>query len=78
MSFTSRVGKHSAALQRALVEGKTMDVEVVMQRSGGVFKLKLKAAIVSNYTSSGEDESWVLNFQAIEQEKKAEGSAEGG
>ena len=78
ITLSSHVGKHSAELQRALIDGKQMDVEVVMQRSGGVFRLKLKAAIVSSYSTSGEDESWVLNFGAIEQTTEAEGPKEGG
>ena len=72
MQFSSKVGKHSPALFKAAIDGPPMEVEVV---SGGMV-LKLKGAIVSNYTTSGEGddaiETWTLDFETIEQPKKAE------
>ena len=70
--FTSRVGEHSSALSRALIDGKPMDVEVILPR----MRLRLTGAVVSSYTTSGSDgnptEAWTLNFESLEQ------SAEGG
>jgi type VI protein secretion system component Hcp len=77
MTFSSRVGEHSPKLQRAVIDGKPMTVEVVMQSSGKVMRLTLTGALVSNYSTSstGPDaiESWTLNFQAMEH--KVEGAA---
>jgi type VI protein secretion system component Hcp len=77
MTFSSRVGEHSPKLQRAVIDGKPMTVEVVMQSGGKVMHLTLTGALVSHYStaSTGPDaiESWTLNFQAVEH--KVEGAA---
>ena len=67
----SKIGEHSAKLMRATLDGKPMDVEIVLPRGKGLLRIKLAGAIVSSYNTSagGPDatESWTLNFQSIEQ-----------
>jgi hypothetical protein len=66
--LSSKLGEHSAALQRALVDGKPMDGEIVLS---GV-KIVVKGAVVSSYSTSeaggGKEpmEAWTINVQSIE------------
>ena len=62
--MSSAVGKHSSQLSKAMLDGRTMDVEVVL---AGGRTVTLHGAIVSSYTTSGDRESWTLNFTAIDQ-----------
>src|SRR5215203_2642442 len=62
---SSKVGKHTAALSKALLDGKAMDVEIVMPSDKAVVRLSLKGALVSSYSVSGETESWALTFSSI-------------
>lgn len=65
--FTSKVGEHSDALMRAMVQGDVRNVEVILPQGS---RLKLKGAIVASYNvSSGGDqptESWSLSFESME------------
>ena len=72
LSMSSAVGKHSSQLTKAMLDGRAMEVEVVL--AGGLV-LKLKGAIVSSYATSsdGEIETWTLNFTSIDRpEQQAE------
>jgi type VI protein secretion system component Hcp len=77
--FTSKQGEHSAALFRASLSGSAVDAEVVLTRGNTVVRIKLKDALVSQYSVSGGDppmESWTLNATAITfQDKKEEEQA---
>jgi hypothetical protein len=76
MVFSSRVGEHSPKLFKANIDGKPMEVEVIVPRGRSTLRLKLKGAIVSNYNSSGAGddptESWTLNFESVEQSTEGE------
>lgn len=76
ITLTSKVGEHSAKLQRASIEGGAMAVEVTLTRGSSTFRIKLEGALVSSYTTSGAEgeaiESWSLNFTAIEQQVEDE------
>jgi hypothetical protein len=76
MTCTSKTGEHSAKLMRATLDGKPMDVEIILPRGKGSLRIKLTGAIVSGYNTSGggpdATESWTLNFQAIEQSFEGE------
>lgn len=75
--FTSRLGKHSAQLSKAMLDGKAMDVEIVMPSGKSTVRLTLKGAIVSSYSTTGGDqpiESWTLNFSAMIHDVEGEGS----
>ncbi len=65
---SSTVGAHSARLMKMSLEGKPMDVEVILP--SGV-KLNLKGAMISGYSTSsagGEQvESWTIDFESMEQ-----------
>jgi hypothetical protein len=68
---TSLQGEHSAALMRASLEGKGVDVEIIMPSGKGTLIIKLTNAMVTSYStgSGGGDkpmETWALNFTAIE------------
>lgn len=69
--LSSRVGAHSQALLKASLDGKPMTVEVVIAGGESTFRLELKGAIISSYsTGSGggeELETWTLNFESMEQ-----------
>jgi Type VI secretion system effector, Hcp len=68
--LSSKSGEHSAKLSKAALDGKPMEVEVIVPRGRSTLRLKLKGAIVSSYsTSGGEDpvESWTLDFESMEQ-----------
>jgi hypothetical protein len=71
MVFSSSAGGHSAQLLKASVEGKPMEVDVVIPSGTFTLRFKLKGALVSNYrpSSSGSNptESWTLNFESFEQ-----------
>jgi hypothetical protein len=67
ISLTSKVGKHSQDLFKASLDGKPMDVEVVIAGSGGSMRLKLKGAIITNFSVNQEFELWTLNFEELEQ-----------
>jgi hypothetical protein len=67
--LTSRQGRHSAELMRAVREGTQLGtVEIFL---GGDVKIQLSGAIVGNYSSAGGNEehgqieSWTLNFQGM-------------
>jgi hypothetical protein len=68
--ITSRVGKHSALLQKALTDGKPMDGEIVIS---GV-RIIVKGAMITSYQASdpsGEKdkplmETWTINPTSIE------------
>jgi hypothetical protein len=65
--FVSSVGDHSPLLSRAAVDGKPMEVEVILPR----LRLKLTGAVVTSYSiseaSGSATESWALNFESVEQ-----------
>lgn len=69
IAFTSTIGKHSAAVQQALIDGKAMDGEIVL--SGGL-TIIVKGAVVASYSTlgTGDDkeplESWSINPTSIE------------
>ena len=74
--LSSKVGEHSTKLMRASVEGQVMDVEIILPAKEGAVRIKLKGAIVSQYSTGGRGEDrgtevWTLNFQAIEQTSEA-------
>jgi hypothetical protein len=66
-TFTSIVGEHSTKLQKALLEGKVMDVEVEI----GSLKVKLLKAVIVSYSigsESGGDEpteQWSLSADSV-------------
>lgn len=78
ITVTSIQGEHSDALFRASLEGRAADVDVIVQGPGGqALVIKLKGAIVANYSvsSGGGDrpmESWTLDFNAIEFQREGE------
>jgi type VI protein secretion system component Hcp len=65
---SSKAGAHSAKLSKAFIDGKPMDVEVVVTAT---LRFKLKGAIISSYSTTGQGpdatESWTLNFSSMEQ-----------
>ncbi len=71
VNCTSKIGEHSAKLMRAALDGKAMDVEIVLPSGKGALHIKLGGALVSSYNTSGDGpdatETWTLNFQSIEQ-----------
>jgi hypothetical protein len=74
--FFSKIGEHSAKLTQAVIDGRPMEVEVILPGGGSTLRLKLKGAIVSSYSTSGDrddaTETWVLNFQSLEQTREGE------
>jgi hypothetical protein len=66
ISLTSKVGKHSQDLFKASFEGKPMEVEVVIAGSAGAMTLKLKGAIITNFSVNEEFEHWTLHFEEME------------
>src|SRR5918999_222677 len=72
--LTSKVGKHSARLFKASLDGKPMTVEVVIEGSGGSVRLELKGAMISSFSKGsggGEEiETWTLNFKSMERNFK--------
>jgi hypothetical protein len=75
--LVSKVGEHSAKLVKATADGNPMAVEVIL--ASGV-RLKLKGALVSRYSTSGEGpdalESWTLDFESLEQSREGGESGE--
>ena len=80
LTLTSRIGKHSADLQRAAIDGRAMDVEIRIPHGKTTVVITVKNAIVSSYHASGESESWQLNAQSISHaiEGEESGSSESG
>jgi hypothetical protein len=74
--FFSKIGEHSAKLTQAAIDGRPMEVEVILPGGGSTVRLKLTGAIVSSYSKSGGDpgatESWTLNFQSLEHTREGE------
>jgi hypothetical protein len=79
ITVTSRYGPHSARLHKAMLDGKAMDVEIVMQGRGATVRLSLKAAVVSGYHPPGGDEieSWTLDYSSITHSVEGEESDRG-
>jgi len=79
MQFSSKVGPHSNDLLRATLSGEAHDAEIVYPTKDGELRIKLKGAMVSNYSMSGEGkdamESWTLNFTGVEFKRPNEGEA---
>lgn len=76
VGLSSKAGEHSAKLLKASFDGRPMDVEIVLPGQEGAVRIKLKGAIVSQYStgSGGEErgtEVWTLSVQAIEQTSEA-------
>jgi hypothetical protein len=67
---SSKHGEHSPKLSKALLDGTSMDVEVIVPSGKSTVRVKLKGAIVSAYSTSGDGdgamESWTLDFQSME------------
>jgi len=70
MHFSSKIGPHSNDLFRATLSGEAHDAEIVYPSKDGELRIKLKGAMVSSYSMSGEGkdamESWTLNFTGVE------------
>ena len=70
MQFSSKIGPHSNDLFRATLSGEAHDAEIVYPTQDGELRIKLKGAMVSSYSMSGEGkdamESWTLNFTGVE------------
>ena len=71
ITVTSKVGEHSQKLFKASLDGKPMAVEIVVAGSGGSFRLKLKGALISNFSVHEDHESWTLNFEDMEQASRS-------
>jgi hypothetical protein len=80
LTLTSRLGKHSADLQKAAVDGTAMDVEIRIPHGKTTIVITVKNALISSYHASGESESWQLNAQSISHaiEGEESGSPDGG
>jgi hypothetical protein len=74
--FSSKVGEHSTKLNKAVLDGQPMEVEVILPAGGSTLRLKLKGAIVSSYSTSGGEgsatETWALNVQSLEHTREGE------
>src|SRR5215210_1424942 len=77
LTLTSRIGKHSTALQKAAVDGTAMDVEIRIPHGEKTVVITVKGAMVSSYHASGESESWQLNAQSVSMTVEGEGSDTG-
>ena len=70
MQLSSKIGPHSTDLFRATLSGEARDAEIVHPTKDGELRIKLKGAMVSSYSVSGEGkdamESWTLNFTGVE------------
>lgn len=70
LTLTSRQGDHSTQLFREALNGEAKDIEVILIRPTGTMRIKLKRALVSNYSvGSGGDqptETWTLDAMSIE------------
>ena len=79
MQLSSKVGPHSTDLFRATLSGEAHDAEIVYPTKDGELRIKLKGAMVSSYSMSGEGkdaiESWTLNFTGIEFKKPKDDDA---
>ena len=73
---SSKVGEHSPKLFKASLDGQPMEVEVVLPSGTSALRLTLKGALVTSYSTSGQDEhaieSWTLNFESLEQSREGE------
>jgi hypothetical protein len=80
LTLTSLIGKHSADLQKAAIDGTAMDVEIRIPHGKTTVVITVKNAMVSSYNASGERESWQLNAQSISHaiEGEESGSSESG
>jgi type VI protein secretion system component Hcp len=79
MQFSSQLGPHSNDLFRATLSGEAHDAEIVYPTKDGELRIKLKGAMVSSYSTSGEGkdamESWTLNFTGVEFKRPKDGEA---
>ena len=77
MQLSSKIGPHSNDLFRATLSGEAHDAEIVYPTKDGELRIKLKGAMVSSYSTSGEGkdamESWTLNFTGVEFKKPKDG-----
>jgi hypothetical protein len=74
--LTSKAGEHSSALFAASLQGKPMDVEVVIAGSAGTLTLNLKGAIISSMSVHEDIETWTLNFKSMDQAAKENATEE--
>jgi hypothetical protein len=68
VNVMSKQGEHSSALQRASLDGKPFEAEILI---GDKVRLKLHKALISSFSMSGHGgegpmDSWVLNAESIE------------
>jgi hypothetical protein len=68
ISAMSKQGEHSAALQRASVEGQVFEVELLI---GDKLRVKLHKAMISSFSTNGHGgdgpmDSWALSAESIE------------
>jgi hypothetical protein len=68
VSMTSKQGKHSSDLQRASIDGRSFEVELLI---GDKLRVKLHKAMISTFSMSGHGgegpmDSWSLNAESIE------------
>jgi hypothetical protein len=78
LTLTSRVGKHSAELQKAALDGTAMDVEIRIPHGKTTVVITVKNALISGYHVSGETESWQLHAQSISHAIEGEESGSSG
>ena len=74
--LTSKAGEHSSALFAASLQGKPMDVEVVIAGSSGTLTLKLKGAIITGLSIHEDIETWTLQFESMDQGAKENATEE--
>ena len=66
VSLSSQLGRHSAELARAAASGTPLgDVEIRIPRGKTTVVLTVKNAMVSDYRTSGESESWQITGDSI-------------
>ena len=68
VNVMSKQGDHSSALQRASIDGKPFEVELLI---GDKVRVKLHKAMISSFSMSGHGgdgpmDSWTLNAESIE------------
>jgi hypothetical protein len=68
VNVMSKQGAHSSALQRASIDGKPFEVELLI---GDKVRVKLHKAMISSFSMSGHGgdgpmDSWTLNAESIE------------
>ncbi len=68
VNVMSKQGEHSSALQRASLDGKPFEAEILI---GDKVRVKLHKALISSFSMSGHGgegpmDSWVLNAESIE------------